>query len=242
VGDPINGTDRRGLYVDDDGGDGTDDGGDGSCDPTDPDGGCYDPASIPGNSCYGNYFVATGQASGANCQDDSGNNDEASPSCGNASKQAFVQANFAGAAAAATTLNINNAAGIADILTLSANESGWGTFKGGFPGAWFGMQGVVGKPLYQGETACAPIPGQTKFCEMKFSSFAAAAAVFAKNKKQYFNGVSDPTQFFTNAYTKAGFAQGSTLQSYLNGSNGTGGILSTEAWVQSCLQTLGLVP
>lgn len=161
------------------------------------------------------------------------------PDCGNAKKQAFITANFTAAATAAQTLNINNAAGVADILTLSAFESGWGT-GWSFPGAWFGMQGVVGAPLYPGEPNCAPISGTTKFCEMEFSSFGAAANVLAKNKAKYFNGVSDPKTFFTVAYKKAGFAQGSSLNGYLYGPTGKGGTLSTEAWVEACLKTLGL--
>jgi len=180
------------------------------------------PASAPNPACY-----ATG----------TGPTETPLPSCGNATDQAFVQANFGGAAAAAATLGISGAVGDADILTLSAIESGWGTFKDrygntAYPGAWFGMQGVVGAKPYAGETACASIPGLTKYCEMEFSSFGAAAAVFARIEAGKVQGVSDPTQFFTNL--KSVFAVGTSLPAYLKQ------MLPTEAWIQSCLKTLGL--
>jgi hypothetical protein len=172
---------------------------------------------------------------------------EGSPaSCGDANAQAFVVANFGAAAQVAAELGISGAVGDSDILALSALESGWGGFAGGYPGAWFGMQGILGAQYYAGETDCVEISkspkSKSRACEMEFSSFGAAAQVFASNKGSLVQGVSDPTQFFTNLHTRqGGFAQGSTLQAYLYGANGKPGALATEAWVQSCLTTLGLV-
>jgi len=163
---------------------------------------------------------------------------EAKPDCGNSNSQAFVESHFQDAAKVASDLGIGGAAGDADILTLSALESGWGTFKNGdlpgYPGAWFGMQGVVGVRFYPGETKCVKI-GAGPACEMEFSSFAAAAAVFEQNKGSFVKGVSDPTQFFTDLHDpKAGFSQGQTLAQYLHDA------VRTQKWVQDCLKTLGL--
>jgi RHS repeat-associated protein len=199
-------------------------------DSTDP-----NPTGDPSCNTPGNNLLPNG-GGGGSCGD-TGSNKTPLPSCGDATDQAFVSANFGGAAAAAATLGINGAVGDADILTLSAIESRWGTFKDtnghtAYPGAWFGMQGVVGAKPYTGETACAPIPGTTTFCEMEFSSFGAAAAVFAKNEAGKVQGVSDPTTFFTNL--KGVFAVGTPLPAYLKQ------MLPTEAWIQSCLKTLGL--
>ncbi|HUP04205.1 MAG TPA: RHS repeat-associated core domain-containing protein [Bryobacteraceae bacterium] len=159
------------------------------------------------------------------------------PSCGNQTKQAFVQANFTAAAQTAKQLGIGGAAGDADILALSGVESAWGTFTGGFQGSYFGMMGVVGRKFYAGETACAQIKGQKKFCEMEFSSFAAAAAVFASNEAKAVSGVSDPTSFFTNLYTIGKFGVGtySTAADYATSMD------KSWQWVENCLKTLGLV-
>lgn len=101
------------------------------------------------------------------------------------------------------------------------------------------MQGVKGAPFYSGETACATIPGSNNTCEMEFSTFEAAGMVFAQNEASLVQGVSDPTAFFTNL--KGVFAVGTPLQTYLHGSSGKGGAVGTEACIQSCLKTLGLV-
>jgi hypothetical protein len=98
------------------------------------------------------------------------------------------------------------------------------------------MQGQTGAAYYPGETACASITGTTSTCEMEFSSFSAAAAVFASNKGSLVKGVSDPKKFFTNLHTKkGGFSQKQSLAAYLKDA------LGTEAWIDSCLKTLGLV-
>jgi hypothetical protein len=141
-------------------------------------------------------------------------------------------------------MGIGGESGDADILTLSGVESGWGTFTGGYPGAYFGMQATVTATHYAGETGCAAIMTTikgirtpTKFCEMEFSSFAAAAAVFAKNEAGVVNGASNPITFFSNLFSASGFAgqtYGTAIQ-YLQY------MLPTWQWVDNCLHTLGLV-
>jgi hypothetical protein len=102
----------------------------------------------------------------------------------------------------------------ADVLALSALESGWGKFTGGVSGAWFGMHG----PL-PGQTTCVPTqtPGQ---CVSSFPSFLAAGTAFANSKAgQAVRGVTNPTTFFTTLNSKPysfGWTSTSPVGSYVS--------------------------
>jgi len=166
-----------------------------------------------------------------------------SVSCGASNVQQFVQTNFAAAATTAAALGIGGETGDADILALSGVESGWGSFTGGFPGAYFGMQARVGATFYPGETKCATIwldkdhKKAGNACEMEFSSFAAAAAAFAKAKGSIVNGAADPTTFFSNLYQGAGYAS----QTFHTAAQYVKYMLTAWQMVDNCIQALGLV-
>jgi len=72
LGDPVNHTDRRGMYLD--AGECIDN--PDACLAEDLSGGA---ATTPGSPCYGNYFVATGQVS---CPDWSDDPQQTGPGCG----------------------------------------------------------------------------------------------------------------------------------------------------------------
>jgi len=135
---------------------------------------------VPDPSCY---------APGAGGDGDDG--EDSGPHCsGDSHIENWITAHGADAATVAGSLGLKGNTGVADILGLSAIESGWG--HPSFKNAFFGMHG----PL-PGEEDCVKAKGDPRVCVATFSSYLASAQAFAAREKGLIQGVTDPKQFAT---------------------------------------------
>lgn len=195
-GDPINGTDRPGLYVDYDGGDDTDYGGNGSS--------CF--ASKSDNV----EVDCDNEAPGGDGSDDSSDDDEESPWQCPTKYQNWINANGAAATSVASSVGTTEA----NILGISALESGWGTgpFVQGGRNDYFNLEKTKTKknpnptPL-PFSTGWAPASGSNQLVAT-YSSYLNSAKSFAAVENKIINGVTDPTTFATNLQTLGKFGIG----------------------------------
>jgi RHS repeat-associated protein len=100
----------------------------------------------------------------------------------------WIDAHGSDASHAAAELGLQGTTGEADILGISAIESGWG--HPAFKNAFFGMHG----PL-PGQEACVKAARNPTECVSTFSDYLASAEAFVWKEKSLLQGKTDPGQF-----------------------------------------------
>jgi hypothetical protein len=154
------------------------------------------------------------------------------PHCPDSKVENWINAHGSDAATVANNLNLGTY-GEADILGLSAIESGWGDPS--FTNAFFGMHGKPGQP------GCVTASGDPSVCVMTFPNYLASAQYFASQDGTLFNGHGDPSDFAKIANgPKAKFG----WIKLANGRYGPNpkyipGLVATINAIETCIKILG---